>query len=121
MEWCLFSPFDRSQILPVGGSLLVPCFLPRPPVVMITHASGYCLVCPGWAVSVSGSPNVRTMHVLINLCLFFFIHLFLASLIYRAAARESKRVGRKIPFSSLPPAAALALASFPLGLQIWLL
>ena len=27
------SPFDLSQILPVGGGLLVPCSLPGPPVV----------------------------------------------------------------------------------------
>ena len=27
------SPFDLSQILPVGGGLLVPCFLPGPPVI----------------------------------------------------------------------------------------
>ena len=26
-------PFDLSQILPVGGGLLVPCSLPEPPVV----------------------------------------------------------------------------------------
>ena len=26
------SPFDLSQILPVGGGLLVPCSLPGPPV-----------------------------------------------------------------------------------------
>ena len=26
-------PFDRSQTLPVGGGLLVPCSLPGPPVV----------------------------------------------------------------------------------------
>ena len=107
------------------GLYVFPILIPPPTTktscCKITHASVYCLVCPGWAVSVSGSPNVRTMHILINLCLFFFIHLFLASLIYRAATRESKRVGRKIPFSSLPTAAALALASFPLGLQVWLL
>ena len=27
------SPFDLSQILPVGGGLLVPCSLPELPVV----------------------------------------------------------------------------------------
>ena len=27
------SPFDLSRTLPVGGSLLVPCSLPAPPVV----------------------------------------------------------------------------------------
>ena len=27
------SPFDLSQTLPVGEGLLVPCFLPEPPVV----------------------------------------------------------------------------------------
>ena len=26
------SPFDLSRTLPVGGGLLVPCFLPGPPV-----------------------------------------------------------------------------------------
>ena len=30
---CLLSPFDPSRILPVGGSLLVPCSLPGSPVV----------------------------------------------------------------------------------------
>ena len=29
----LTSPFDFSQTLPVGGSILVPCSLPGPPVV----------------------------------------------------------------------------------------
>ena len=65
-----------------------------------------------------GSYVRGTMHIVINLCLFFFIDLFLASLIYRATARKSKRVGRKILLFSLLPAVALALASFPLGLQI---
>ena len=32
-DWHLLSPFDLSQILPVGGSLLVLRSLPRPPVV----------------------------------------------------------------------------------------
>ena len=27
------SPLDLSRTLPVGGGLLVPCFLPGPPVV----------------------------------------------------------------------------------------
>ena len=27
------SPFDLSRTLPVGGSLLVPCSLPGPPVI----------------------------------------------------------------------------------------
>ena len=39
------SPFDFSQTLPVGGSILVPCSLPGPPVVqhltqMVTMAPG---------------------------------------------------------------------------------
>ena len=29
----MVSPFDLSQNLPVGGGLLVPCFLPEPLVV----------------------------------------------------------------------------------------
>ena len=33
MDWFLLSPFDLSQILLVGGSLLVPHSLPGPPVV----------------------------------------------------------------------------------------
>ena len=33
MDWRLLSPFDLSRILRLGGSLLVPCFLPGPPVV----------------------------------------------------------------------------------------
>ena len=60
MDWRLLSPFDLSRILPVGGSLLVPHSLPGPPVVKITHASGYYLAWPGPAVSVSGSPNKFT-------------------------------------------------------------
>ena len=39
------SPFDLSQTLPVGGGLLVLCFLPGPPAVkpsrqMVTMAAG---------------------------------------------------------------------------------
>ena len=39
------SPFDLSRTLPVGGGLLVPCFLPGPPVVkqlmqMVTMVPG---------------------------------------------------------------------------------
>ena len=33
MDWSLFSPFDLSQILPLGDSLLAPRSLPGPPVV----------------------------------------------------------------------------------------
>ena len=33
MDWLLLSPFHLSQILPVGGSLLVLSSLPGPPVV----------------------------------------------------------------------------------------
>ena len=41
----LVSPFDLSQILPVGGGLLVPCSLAGPPVVkqlmhMVTMVPG---------------------------------------------------------------------------------
>ena len=57
MGWHLLSPFEVSQILLVGGSFLVPCSLSGPPVVKITHASGYYLAWPGWVVSVSVSPN----------------------------------------------------------------
>ena len=32
MDWRLLSAFALSQILPVGGSLLVPHSLPGPPV-----------------------------------------------------------------------------------------
>ena len=39
MDWHLLSSFDLPQILPVGGSLLVPHSLLGPPV--ITHASSY--------------------------------------------------------------------------------
>ena len=40
------SPFDLSRTLPVGGGLLVLCFLPEPPVVkqlmrMVTMAPGH--------------------------------------------------------------------------------
>ena len=39
------SPFDLSRTLPVGGGLLVPCFLPGPPVIkqlmeMVTMVPG---------------------------------------------------------------------------------
>ena len=39
------SPFDLSRILLIGGGLLVPCFLPGPPVVkqlmqMVTMVPG---------------------------------------------------------------------------------
>ena len=33
VDWCLLSPFDLSQILLVGGGLLVPCSLPESPVI----------------------------------------------------------------------------------------
>lgn len=56
-DWYLLSPFDLSCILPVGGSFLVPCSLPGPPVVKIAHTSGCPLVWPGQAVSVSVFPN----------------------------------------------------------------
>ena len=36
-----------SWILLVGGSLLLPCSLPGPPVVKITHSNTYYLALPG--------------------------------------------------------------------------
>ena len=47
------SPFDLSRILLVGGGLLVPCSLPRPPVIkqlmqMVTMVPGK----GGWFQSV---------------------------------------------------------------------
>ena len=33
MDWSLFSPFDLSQILPLGDSLLAPLSLPGFPIV----------------------------------------------------------------------------------------
>ena len=47
------SPFDFSQTLSVGGGLLVPCSLPRPPVMkqlmqMVTVVPGQ----GGWFQSV---------------------------------------------------------------------
>ena len=48
------SPFDLSQILLVGGGLLVPCSLLGPPV--ITHTNGYYGSWPGRVVSVSMFP-----------------------------------------------------------------
>ena len=33
MDWSLFSPFDLSQILPLGDSMLAPCSLPGLPLV----------------------------------------------------------------------------------------
>ena len=50
------SSFDLSQTLPDGGSLLVPCFLPGPPVRKTTYANGYYGAWLGWAVSVSMLP-----------------------------------------------------------------
>ena len=46
------SPFDLSQILPVGGGLLI-LFLTRTSCYKITHANAYCGVWPEWTVSVS--------------------------------------------------------------------
>ena len=46
--------FALSQILPVGGSLLIPCSLPAPPVVReLMHV--VTTAWPGWVVSVSGT------------------------------------------------------------------
>ena len=33
VDWHLLSPFDLSQILPVGGSFTIPNSLPGPPIV----------------------------------------------------------------------------------------
>ena len=33
MDWLLLSPFDLSQILLVGGGLLILCFLPGSPAL----------------------------------------------------------------------------------------
>ena len=51
------SPFELSRTLPVGGGLLVPCFLPGPPVVkqlmqMVTMVPGR-----GGGLSQCASPN----------------------------------------------------------------
>ena len=54
--WHFLYPFDPSQILLVGGSLLIP----RSSVTScckITLASGYYFAWPGWAVLVSIPPN----------------------------------------------------------------
>ena len=61
MDWCLLSPLDLSQILPVGGGLLVPHSLPGHPVAQITHPCGCCLVQSGWEVSVSVSLNTPSI------------------------------------------------------------
>ena len=45
------SPFDLSQILPVGGGLLVLCSLPEHPDIEGCHGAW-----PGWAVLASGFP-----------------------------------------------------------------
>ena len=63
MDWRLLSSFDLSQILLLGGSLLLPLPLPGPPVVKIIQASGYYLAWSRWAVSVSGSPNITLLYV----------------------------------------------------------
>ena len=53
--------FKLSWILPVGGSLLIPCSLPAPPVCCKrTHACGYNWAWSGWVVSVSGSCHIYT-------------------------------------------------------------
>ena len=56
MDGHTVSPFDLSQILPVGGSLLVPYSLSRSPSHKTTHANGYYGAWPGWAVSISVLP-----------------------------------------------------------------
>ena len=52
------SPFDLSRTLPVGGSLLVPCSLPGPPVIkellqMVTRVPGQ-----GGDFGQCASPNI---------------------------------------------------------------
>ena len=60
MDWCLLSPFGLSQILPVGGSLLIPCSLPAPPVVReLMHV--VTTAWPGWVVSSSVLPLTVTL------------------------------------------------------------
>lgn len=61
LDWSLFSPFDLSWILLIGGSLLVLRSLPGPPL-KITHASG-CVAWPGrWFGSVFPlTPGVGTI------------------------------------------------------------
>ena len=56
MDWHLLSPFNLSQILPVGDSLSV-LFVTRTSCGKITHASCYYLAWPGRAVLVSVSLN----------------------------------------------------------------
>ena len=51
VDWCLFSPFGLSQILP---------FVTRTSCCKITCASGYYGAWLGRAVSVSGTPNTIT-------------------------------------------------------------
>ena len=53
------SPLDLSQTLPDGGSLLVPCFLPGPPVRKTTYANGYYGAWLGWVVSISVLPLTK--------------------------------------------------------------
>ena len=54
----MVSPFDISRTLPVSGGLLVPCFLPEPPILkqlmqMVTMVPGQ----GGQFQSVCASPN----------------------------------------------------------------
>ena len=52
----VLSPFDLSQILPVGGGLLVACSLTRTSCCEITHTDGYYGTWPVWVLSVSVPP-----------------------------------------------------------------
>ena len=73
------SPFDLSRTLPVGGDLLVACSSPGPRKT--THANGYYVAWPGWAVPVrvrpltlgltvvSGTPRVMPYFCTLNLTL----------------------------------------------------
>ena len=56
----MVSPFDLSQTLPVGGSLLVPCSLPGP--LVLKQLILWCLAIVG-GFSQCASPNrTRELH-----------------------------------------------------------
>ena len=65
LGWCLLAPFDLAQILPDGGSLLLPHYLPGSPIIKITCASGWPLAWSWRAVSVSISLS-RFAHVIME-------------------------------------------------------
>jgi len=58
----MVSPFDLSQTLQVGDGLLVPCSLPRPPVVKQLIQMVTMMPCQGGQFSQCASPN-RTILV----------------------------------------------------------